>query len=134
MSKTPKAAHTGDANSRSQSTAGKLRFYETLCTLNQSFEQVLQQLQELEKLGLGRQPWKALRTIVEENRAEINFELVERLQEREQTDWAYFGRRRRQRRQREKKLADPQDVLIEADRMRAQQKKRRAQGRRDRQK
>jgi hypothetical protein len=66
----------------------------------------------LENLGLGHQPWKALRVIVEENRAEINFELVARLQEREQSDWTYFGRLRQKR---EKKYRDPQDVLIEAD-------------------
>jgi hypothetical protein len=28
----------------------------------------------VEKLGLRRQPWKALRMIAEENRAEVNFE------------------------------------------------------------
>ncbi len=80
MSKPPKVPHTEDAKSSGQRTAGKLRLYEILYTLNQGFEQVLQQLQEMEKLGLGRQHWKALQTIVEENRAEINFELVERLQ------------------------------------------------------
>ena len=67
-------------------------------------------MQQLENLGLG--PWKALRVIVEENRAEINFELVARLQEREHSDWTYFGRLRQKR---EKKYRDPQDVLIEAD-------------------
>ena len=41
---------------------------------------------------LGHQPWNALRVIVEENRAEVNFELVERLAEREERDWTYFGR------------------------------------------
>jgi hypothetical protein len=64
--------------------------------------------------------------IVEENRAEVNFELIERLAEREERDWTYFGRLRHER---EKKLRDPQDVLIDADRLRQQLKKRRAQGR-----
>ena len=59
-------------------------------------------------------PWKALRVIAEENRAEVNFELVERLAEREERDWTYFGRLRHER---EKKLRDPQDVLIETDRL-----------------
>jgi hypothetical protein len=36
---------------------------------------LLDQLQQLEKLGLGHQPWNALRVIVEENRAEVSFEL-----------------------------------------------------------
>jgi hypothetical protein len=44
--------------------------------------------------------------MVEENRAEVNFELVERLRAR---DWSYFGCLRHER---EKKLRDPQDVLI----------------------
>jgi len=37
-----------------------------------------------EKLGLGHQWWNDLRVTVEENRAEINLELVERLAEREE--------------------------------------------------
>jgi hypothetical protein len=60
---------------------GKLELYEILCTLNQGFEKVPMP-QHLEKLGQGHQPWKAFRVIVEENRAEVNFKLVERLAER----------------------------------------------------
>jgi hypothetical protein len=37
---------------------------------------LLDQLQQLEKLGRGHEPWKALRVRAEENRAEVNFELV----------------------------------------------------------
>jgi hypothetical protein len=47
---------------------------------------------------LGRQPWKALRVIADENRAEVNSELVERLAESQQRDWTYFGRLRHVRR------------------------------------
>jgi hypothetical protein len=64
-------------------SVGKLPLYEILYTLNQGFEQVLAQLRLLEKLGLGHQ-WKALRVSVEENRAEVNFELVEQVAEREE--------------------------------------------------
>jgi len=46
-----------------------------------------------------------------------------RLAEREERDWTYFGRLRHQR---EKKLRDPQDMLIEADRLRQRSKRRRA--------
>jgi hypothetical protein len=63
---------------------------------------------------------------VDENRAGVNFELVERLAEREERDWTCFGRLRLER---EKKLRDPQDVLIDGDRLRQQLKKRRAQRR-----
>jgi hypothetical protein len=52
--------------------------------------------------------------------------MVERLAESEEREWTYFGRLRHER---EKKLRDPQDVLIEADRLRQQLKKRRAQRR-----
>jgi hypothetical protein len=45
--------------------------------------------------------------IAEENRAEVNFELVERLAEREERDWTYFCRLRLER---EKKLRDPNDA------------------------
>jgi hypothetical protein len=62
--------------------------------------------------------------IVKENRAEVNFELVERRAERELRDWTDFGWLRHER---EKKLRGPQDVLIEADRLRQQLKKRRAE-------
>ena len=123
MPKPPKAVHTEEAN---QHSVEKLRLYEILCTLNQGFEQVLGQLQQLEKLGLGNQPWNALRVTMEENRAEVNFELIERLAEREERDWTYFGRLRHEQ---EKRLRDPQDVVIEADRLRQQLKKRRAQRR-----
>jgi hypothetical protein len=85
LPKPPKAAHTGETKSRGeQHYVGKLRLYEILHNLNQGFEQVRGQLQILEKLGLGNQPWKDFRVIAEENRAEINFGLVERLAEREE--------------------------------------------------
>jgi hypothetical protein len=74
--KTTESCAPGEAKRRGQRTAGKLRLYEILYTLNQGFEQVLGQLQQLEKLGQGHQPWEALRVTVEENRAEVNFELV----------------------------------------------------------
>jgi hypothetical protein len=56
------------------------------------------------------------------NRAEVNFALAERSAK----GGTYFGRLRRER---EKNLRDPQDALIEADRLRQQLKKRRAQRR-----
>jgi hypothetical protein len=70
MPKPPKAVRTGEARVRGQHSAGNLRLYEILYNLNQGFEQDLDQLHQLEKLGLGHQPWKALRVSVEESRAE----------------------------------------------------------------
>ena len=49
--------------------------------------------------------------IVQETRAWANLEFVEFLEPREQDDWAHFGRLHRRW---EKKLQDPNDVLIEA--------------------
>src|SRR5260370_13501250 len=61
MPKPPKAVHTEEGKIRGQYSVGKLQFYEILFNLNQGFEQVRGQLQQLEKLGLGHQPWNALR-------------------------------------------------------------------------
>jgi hypothetical protein len=69
------------------------------------------------KARLGAPAVEALCVIVEKNGAEVNLELVERLAEREQRNWTYFGRLRHER---EKKLRDPQDVLIEGDSVRHQ--------------
>ncbi len=52
---------------------------------------------------------------IEETRAWLNFGVVETLHEREERDRARFGRIRDRW---EKKFEDPQDVLIQADRMR----------------
>ena len=40
---------------------------------------------------------EGLCVIAEENRAEFNFELAERLAEREERDWTHVGRLRRER-------------------------------------
>jgi len=122
----PASSRRATASSADQHSARKLRLYEILYHLNQGFEQALLQLQQLKKLGLGRQAWKAWEVMVEETRAQINFELVEWLAEREQRDWTFFGRLHQQR---EKKYRDPQDVLIEAGLLRQRMKKRPAQRR-----
>jgi hypothetical protein len=78
--------------------------------LNQGLEHVLGELQQLEKLGLGHQPWSALSVIAEENRAEVNFEWSSgspRAKSGTGPTWAPASPRA------EKRLQDPQDVLIE---------------------
>jgi hypothetical protein len=94
-----------------------------LYNLNQGFEHVLGQLQQLEKLGLGHRRGRPSARSSRRTAPRSTSNLVEQLAEREERDWT-FGRLRRER---EKKLRDPQDVLIEADRLRQQLKKRRAQ-------
>jgi hypothetical protein len=91
----PRKAVAADAPKvQSGDTAGKLRLYETLYHLNQAFEQILARLRELERFGIRRRVSKKFQVIVEETRAEVNFELVDRLHERELKDWTHFGRLR----------------------------------------
>jgi hypothetical protein len=73
---------------------GKVRAYAVLYHVNEGFDQVLAELQQLDTCGVRRQVSKNLHVIVEETRAEVNFELVELLQERELKDWTRFGRLR----------------------------------------
>ncbi len=86
--------------------------YESLAAMNHDFECVLAELARLHELGMfNRDLANILRIAVKETRAWANFELVEILQQREQDDWTRFGRLHRRW---EKKLQDPNDVLIEA--------------------
>src|SRR5216683_2804989 len=94
----------------------KLRAYQTLFTLNQAFENVLADLQRLQVLPFFRPEFlQEFQVMVEETRACVNFELVEAMHSREQDDWTRFGRLRQKW---EKRYRDPQDVLIEAERLR----------------
>ena len=93
----------------------KLRAYETLFILNQAFEQVLANLRSLQALPfLRREFLQEFQVMVEETRACVNFELVETMHSREQDDWTRFGRLRQKW---EKRYRDPNDVLIEAKRL-----------------
>jgi hypothetical protein len=101
-------------------TTPKSLAYEALSALNQHFEQVLQNIDSLRQMGLfdprfRRESVKSCQATIEETRSWINFEITESLHDREERDWARFGRIRQQR---ERKFEDPQDVLIKADRPR----------------
>lgn len=99
-----------------KTTPRKVRAYETLFTLNQAFEQVLANLRSLQALPFFRRDFlQEFQVMVEETRACVNFELVETMHSREQNDWTRFGRLRQKW---EKRYRDPQDVLIEAERLR----------------
>jgi len=98
-----------------KSTRQKLRVYEVLYSLNQGFEQVLADLRQLQEFPFFRREMlRALSVVVEETRAWANSEVVEIMHGREQADWAYFGRLRHHW---EKRYRDPEDVLIEADKL-----------------
>ena len=99
----------------------KLLAYQTLFTLNQAFENISADLHRLQRLPFFRPEFlREFHVMVEETRACVNFELVESLHSREQDDWARFGRLRQKW---EKRYRDPQDVLIEAERLRKKLRK-----------
>lgn len=70
---------------------GKFRAYAVLYRVNEGFEQILARLQELGNSGEWRRISKRLEIIVEETRAEVNFEMVEFLQEHELAEWTRLG-------------------------------------------
>jgi hypothetical protein len=81
--------------------------------LNRDFEQVLTDIARLQELGLFQRDLEHIfSVVVKETRAWANLEVAEFLQMREQDAWAYFGRLHNRW---EKKLRDPNDVLIEAE-------------------
>ena len=93
--------------------APKPLVYEALADLNRHFEQVLADLERLRALGLfphrfGRQFLKACQATLAETRAWANFEVVETLHQREERDWARFGRLR----QKEEKALRGSNVLL----------------------
>jgi hypothetical protein len=84
----------------------KVRAYPVLYHINEGFEQISSQLQLLDKSGVWRQVSKRLQVIVAETRAEVNFELVEFLQERELRDWTRLGAARQRADTRTKQAKD----------------------------
>jgi hypothetical protein len=93
-------------------TPQKLRVYETLHSLNQGFEQVLEDLVRLQRFPFFRNGHlRGVQVLVEEARAWANFELVGVLHGREQNEWTRFGRLRRKW---ETRYRDPDDLAMEA--------------------
>lgn len=98
-----------------KSTPQKLRVYETIYSLNQGFEQVLADLRRLQEQPFFRREFlRALSVVVEETRAWANSEVAEVLHSRELADWTRLGRLRQRW---ETKYRDPNDVIIEADKL-----------------
>ena len=90
----------------------RLAVYENLYALNRDFGQVLADLARLKDLGMfPRDLGSIFRVVVQHTRAWANQELVEILQPLEQDERAWFGRIYDRW---EKRLKDPNDVLIEA--------------------
>jgi hypothetical protein len=90
----------------------KLRVYEAVYFLNRSFETAINAVDRLERLEFFTNDYlPALKTQVEYLRAETNSRLAENLQEYEE-DETY--RLEQITREREKELADPDDVFFAA--------------------
>jgi hypothetical protein len=99
----------------------KFLVYDSLAGFNQAFAQVLQNLRTLEKLcSLQHDFFSGLQVTLEETRAWANYEVLGRLHDREEIDWGRFGRLRRQW---EKKNEDPNDILLEAARLKKPRQK-----------
>ena len=98
-----------------ESATEKALVYDTLAAFNQGFAQILRNLSSLKTLGLLKlEIFTGLQATLEETRAWANFEVIEMLHGCEESDWSRFGRLRRQW---EKKYEDPNDVLLEAERL-----------------
>jgi hypothetical protein len=69
--------------------------YESLSTINRSFEQILQELARLDQLDWfrGRPPMKSVALAVREMRAWTMSEILDVLHEKEEGQWMRLGRR-----------------------------------------
>jgi hypothetical protein len=106
--------------------AQKLPVYEILYSLNQGFEQVLADFGRLQKFPFFRREFlREFQVVVEETRAWANFDVLETMHGRELDDWTRFGRVRRRW---EKRYRDPEDIFVEADKLK--RKRRRTTGKR----
>jgi hypothetical protein len=103
----------------SQPPSRHVRVFEAIANLNRGFDQVLADVIALRELGFFRDEFagrfaKTCRLTVQEMRAWAIFETTEALHERAEEDWARFGRMLLEY---ERKFRDPNDVLIEAERL-----------------
>jgi len=89
----------------------RLPVYENLFALNRDFEQVLIALARLEKFGVFGDLGHITNVIVKKTRAQINMQIVAFLQAREEDAGAWWDRLHVRW---EKRMKDPNDVLIEA--------------------
>lgn len=105
----------------------KLRIYEYLFLLNQKLQETLQILKQLEKCSwLRRDFLQSFQIEVEDLRAHTNFEVIEHLSDREQHDWAHFGKLRREW---DRQFEDPDDVYLKADQREEERRKQGLQAR-----
>jgi hypothetical protein len=93
--------------------AGKLRIYHTIYRLNLSFTNIVEHCAALREYGVFTAKFTRLyQSYAQELQAEINQDVVERLDGIESHDMFRFGKVRSAR---EKELRDPDDVFIQAE-------------------
>lgn len=86
-----------------------LSAYESLASLNRHFHEILIELETVKSLGLLRRTLvDEVKASVEETRAWANFEMIDVMHLREETDWARFSRIRRKL---ERRNQDPNSAL-----------------------
>jgi hypothetical protein len=91
----------------------KLRIYEYLFLFNQKLQEAVQILKQLERCPwLRRDFLRSFQIEVEDLRAQTNFEVLEHMSDREQRDWAHFGKLRRDW---DRQFEDPDDVYLKAE-------------------
>jgi hypothetical protein len=91
----------------------KLRIYETLFLLNQGVDQVVAILRGMEKFPFAQgDALQCAQARIEEVRADVNADFVEKLGDRERHDEGRFWK---QRRAYEEKLKDPDDVYMSVE-------------------
>ena len=99
----------------------KLRIYEYLFLLNPKLQETVQILKQLEKCPwLRRDFLRSFQVEVEGLRAQTNFEVIEHLSDREQHDWAHFGKLRREW---DRQFEDPDDVYLKAEQREEERRK-----------
>jgi len=127
--RTTQLAPEGSSSETPPPPSRHVRVFETIANLDRRFDLVLTDLEQLKQFGLFRGEFpsqfaKTCRLTIEEMRAWAIFEVTEHIQQRAEEDWARFGRMLREW---ENKFKDPNDVLIEAERLK--QKLQKAAGR-----
>jgi hypothetical protein len=101
--------------------SSKLRIYEYLFLLNQKLQEAVQILKQLENFSwLRRDFLRSFQIEVEDLRAQTNFEVIEHLSDREQHDWAHFGKLRRKW---DRQFEDPDDVYLKAEQREEERRK-----------
>ena len=99
----------------------KLRIYEYLFLLNQKLQETVQTIKQLEKCSwLRRDCLRSFQIAVGDLCAQTNFEVIEHLIDREQHDWAHFGKLRREW---DRQVEDPDDVYLKADQREEERRK-----------